>query len=104
MEEKENIIELEVLPPKSKVTIVIDTDMYMRIQRCLLEGLAFKDFEHFQKCIKEITAGKLEDPVSDHAYTLMLLCNIIEESAKKDNLIKKTKFDIKNSKIVEDPG
>jgi hypothetical protein len=103
MEDPKDIIELEVIPPNTKLSINIDTDMYIRIQKCLFEGLALKDFEHFQKCVKEVIAGKMEDPLSEHVYTLILLSNIIEQAAKDQSLIKKTKYDIKNSRIVEDP-
>lgn len=101
-ESPKDIIELEVIPPDSKIHISLDTEIYVRIQKCLMEGLSFKDFEHFRKCVKEVIDGKLEDPLSEHAYTLLLLCNIIEEAAKKDNLVVKKKFDLKSSKIVDE--
>ena len=98
----EDIISLETIPKDSKISITIDTNMYLRIQKLLMEGLSYKDVAHFNSCLKQAMEMKVTDPLAEHVLTLLVLCNLVEESAKSSNIIKKTLYDIKNSKIVDD--
>ncbi len=96
-----NSLQLEVIPQDAVMTIKISTDLYVRIQQCLLQGLPYTDLEHFKKILKEIGSEKFEDPLSPHVHTLVYLLSLIESSAKDNNLIIKKNFDLDTQKMVD---
>jgi hypothetical protein len=97
-----NLIPIETIPPDKSITITVNTDTYIRLQRCLFDGLGVKDYEHFQQCVKEVASGKLEDPMSYHVYTLISLCASIEEAAKKQNITVMSKFDLQSGTMIHE--
>lgn len=88
-----NLIDLELIPPGIEVPVKITTDLYIRIQQCLLEGLPFKDLDHFRECLKSIQQNKTQSsPLAYHAHTLIHLLTLIEDSAKEQGLTQHKKF------------
>ena len=96
-----NSIPLEVIPEQAVMNIKITTDLYVRIQQCLLQGLPYKDLDHFKTILKEIGTEKFEDPLAVHVHTLVYLLSLIESAAKDNNLIVKKTFDLDTQKMVD---
>ena len=83
------------------MNIEIDTDLYVRLQQCLLEGLPYKDLKHFQDCLAEVKTGETKDPLAYHVHTLLYLLEKIEASAKKAGHVSIKKFDLEKGELVD---
>lgn len=97
-----NIVPLEVIIPGTKIPVVITTELHVRLQQLLLEGLQYKDWAHFITCLNEAKTNQCKDPLSYHLQTLLHLCSLIEDSAKTNGLIQKKDFSLEEKKIVSE--
>ncbi len=95
-------IQLNVIPPGSVMTIEIDTDLYIRLQQLLIDGLPYKDLSHFQEILKKVHDNKADDdPLAYSAHTILWLIHLVEESARSSGIIQQKDFDPDSQKIVE---
>ena len=95
------LINLQVIPPGSEVTIKVNSDLYVRLQQCLLEGLPFKDMEDFKATLINVKDGKSSEGIAYHLHTLIFFINLIEEAAKQQGIIQDKKFDTEQKKFVD---
>jgi len=100
-EEKQEIIDVELIPQNQDFSITINTDLYARLQQLVLTGLAYKDKEHFDKCLEELRNNKIEDPIAYHMQTLIHLIAKFEEAARKENVLQKKKFSFTDNKFID---
>jgi len=103
-ETKPKIIkEVETIPPDTDITITVNSYMYHRLQKILLGYMPFKDFEQLGQVIETIKSqGEHKDPLGYHAETILILMSLIEESAKRNKIVKTVKFDLSNGKVQPD--
>jgi hypothetical protein len=103
MSQKENIIEVEILPEDIEVTITLPIAYYYRINHLILNFFPFKDQQHLEDTLKLISEEKENTPEAYHLKTLMSLQMLIEEQARKDKKLKIVKVDKESGqKINED--
>lgn len=103
MSQKENIIEVEILPEDIEVTVTLPITYYYRINQLILNFFPFKDEQHLADTLKLISEEKEDTPEAYHLKTLMSLQMIIEEQARKDNKLKVVKVNKETGeKINED--
>ena len=100
MSENQNI-PLEVLPPSAQMTITVSTDLYIRLQQLLLEGLPYKDISEFQDCLKKVRENTATEGLAYSAHTILYILNLIEDSAKSQGIIQKKSFDPSTQKILD---
>ncbi len=96
------IIDLEILPPGSKITVTIDTDLYIRLQQLMLEGLPFNDLDHLKQCLSDVRNKKADEGITYHLHTILYLLSIIESAAKEQKVIKTKKFDLTSGTPVDE--
>ncbi len=89
-------IPLKMIPPGSNITIQISSDMYVRLQQCLLEGLPYKDFEDFKVQLALVKTSPTEG-IGYHMHTLVHLINLIEAGAK--DIIQDKEFNTETGKV-----
>ncbi len=99
--EETNLVPLEVIPPGSVMSIEINTDLYIRLQQLLLEGLPHKDLEDFRSTLRLVKEDKAAEGIPYHAHTLLFLLNLVELAAKKQGVIQKKEFDLQEKKVVD---
>jgi len=96
------IIDVELIPKGTEVTFSVDTNLHTRLQQLLLVALPYKDQEHFQKCLKEVSEGKVEDPLAYHMQTILYLIEKFEYTVKEQNKMVTKKFSFKENKFLDD--
>lgn len=97
----QNLINLEILPKDSKVTIQISTDLYVRLQQLLLEGLPHKDLADLQNTLKLVKDNKAESGIPYHTHSLLHLLSLIETSARDAKLTQQKQFNLAEKKLVD---
>lgn len=103
MSEKNQIIEVEVVPNDALIDIKVSGAFMSRIMELAMNFFPFKSEEHMRECLKHVKEKtNSEDPYVYHLTTLLALVNDIEEEAKKQNKTKKVKLDKKEGNIIQD--
>ncbi len=96
-----NIVPLKVIPPGSEMTITVNTDLYVRLQQLLIEGLPWKDENHFKEVLLGIQKEVPKDGLGYHCHTITYLVQAIEQAAKDKGIIQEKKFDTELMKVVD---
>ena len=101
-EVKDEFIDMEQIPKGSEIPIIITTNMYIRIQQLLFEGLPYKDLEHMMSCVKEAKIPNHEehkDPLTYYVQTIAYLLDLIETSSKEKGITKMVNMNKKDIKL-----
>jgi hypothetical protein len=91
-EEKKKMI-LEVYKEGTTVKLDLPVEYVYRFNQLLLEFIPFKDQEHFNSVMKNITDGKIEGPFEYHMSTVLAFLNLVESSAREQSLLKSVEYD-----------
>jgi hypothetical protein len=91
-EEKKKMI-LEVYKEGTTVKLDLPVEYVYRFNQLLLEFIPFKDQEHFNSVMKNITEGKIEGPFEYHMSTVLMFLNLVEDSAREQSLLKSVEYD-----------
>ncbi len=94
-------ISLQIIEPNQSIPISVSTDLYIRIQQCLLEGFPWTDVQHFQSVLKAVKDKTTGDPLTYHTETLLVLLSLVEASAQENKLITTKSFDPLTQKITD---
>lgn len=91
-EEKKKVV-LEVYKEGTTVDIKLPVEYVYRFNQFLLEFIPFQDQEHFNKVLKNIADGKIEGPFEYHVSTVLMFLNLVEDSARTQDLLKSVEYD-----------
>ena len=101
-ENKPEIIDVELIPKDFQVSFKVDSNMHTRLQQLLLNGIGYKDPEHFNSCLKQIAENKIEDPIAYHMQTVLYLIEQYEMLAREQKVIVTKKFSFTENKFLDD--
>lgn len=97
------ILEVEVMPYESSVTINVSGIILARLQSFLSDFFPYKNADHGREIAKNIIdKTNLDDPHVYHFQTLLGLAVLIEEEAKRQNKIQKIKIDAETGQPIEE--
>lgn len=88
MSEPKKPIEVEVYKPDTVIKIDLPVAYVQRFNQLMLEGIPFKDQEHFAEIIKKVETGDQDDPYSYHVTTILSFLVMIEDAAREQGHLK----------------
>jgi hypothetical protein len=89
MSEEKKTVEIEIYKKDSVVNLTLPTLYVQRFNQLMLEFLPFKDEEHFQTVLKNVSDNKIEGPFEYHMETIMSFLTLVEDAARQQNLLEK---------------
>lgn len=101
-ENKPEIVDVDFIPRDITVNVELNSNIHVRLQQLLLEGLPIKDKEHLDKCLKQIADEKVEDPVAYHMQTILHIIEKFEYSVYKEKMMMTKKFSFAENKFLDD--
>jgi len=103
MEDKTpEVIDVELIPKDFEVSFKVNSNLHTRLQQLLLNGIGYKDPEHFNACLKQIAENKIEDPIAYHMQTVLYLIEQYENLAREQKVMVTKKFSFSDNKFLED--
>lgn len=91
-EEKKKMI-IEVYKEGTTVDVKLPVEYVYRFNQLLLEFIPFTDQDHFNTVMKNISDNKIEGPFEYHVSTVLMFLNLIEDSARGQDLLKSVEYD-----------
>jgi hypothetical protein len=101
-ENKPEIIDVTLIPKDFEVSFKVDSNMHTRLQQLLLNGIGYKDPEHFNKCLKQIADNNIDDPIAYHMQTVLYLIEQYEFYAREQKVMVTKKFSFAENKFLDD--
>ncbi|NDD82680.1 hypothetical protein EBZ38_00150 [bacterium] len=93
MSEEKKKLTVEVYKEGTTIDVKIPVEYVYRFNQLLLEFIPFTDQNHFNTVMKNITDGKIEGPFEYHVSTVLMFLNLIEDSARAQDLLKTVEYD-----------
>tara|TARA_R110000868_G_C10916146_1_gene765321 strand:+ start:972 stop:1289 length:318 start_codon:yes stop_codon:yes gene_type:complete len=88
MSEPKKPVEVEVYKPDTVIKIDLPVAYVQRFNQLMLEGIPFKDHDHFTETLKKVEKGDQDDPYSYHVTTILSFLVMVEEAARKQGHLK----------------
>jgi hypothetical protein len=93
MSEEKKKLTIEVYKEGTTVDVKLPVEYVYRFNQLLLEFIPFTDQDHFNKVLKNISEGKIEGPFEYHVSTVLMFLNLIEDSARAQDILKSIEYD-----------
>lgn len=84
-EEKAKPVRAEVYKEDVLISLELPVAYVTRFNQLLLEGLPYKDQDHFLEVMKNIGENKIEDAHTYHTQTILAFLTLVEDAARKQN-------------------
>lgn len=83
---------LEVYKEDVVIKVDLPVAFVTRFNQLLLEFMPFKDQQHFEEVMKRVQEGDQSEPFSYNVTTVLSFLTLVEESARKQGLLKNVEF------------
>ena len=93
MSESKKPIRVEVFKPDTVINIELPVAYVERFNQFMLEFIPFKDDQHLKDTLEKVQKGEQDEPFSYHTTTLLSFLVLVEEAARKQNLLKYVEID-----------